>query len=325
MGARPADRSRSSRGPARTPFGGSVFGFMRHEALDATDWFAKSRNLGKSELRNQQFGGVVGGPLVRNRTFFFAAYEGLRLRLPQTGVRPVPTRAAREQAVGPVRELLEAFPEPTGAELGDGTAEFAGRYSEPSSAGVLSVRIDHRPSPDWSLFGRYAAARTDAETRGNLNQSLSSVATTNVDTNVVTLGSTGILTPRLVNDLRVNYSGVRRRHVHGAGHVRRCDATRPVSALPGVRDGRRFTVPRLLQRVLVRPVLRLDGPHHTRSDQCHRHAVVRDRRASAALRRRLALVVTARRSSVVSAGDRVRHRRRRRERRELIRLRRGPG
>ena len=187
---------------------GSVFSFMRHEALDATDWFAKSRNLGKSELRNQQFGGVVGGPLVRNRTFFFAAYEGLRLRLPQTGVRPVPTRAAREQAVGPVRELLEAFPQPTGAELGDGTAEFAGRYSEPSSADVLSVRLDHRLSPAWSLFGRYAAARTDAETRGNLNQSLSSVANTNVDTNVVTLGSTGILTPRLVNDLRVNYSGV---------------------------------------------------------------------------------------------------------------------
>ena len=134
---------------------GSVFEFFRDEALDANDWFAERDGLPKADLRNHQFGGVLGGPIRRDRTFFFASYEGLRLDLPQTSLRAVPTQASRDAAVGPAGELLRAFPLPTGQDFGDGTAEFTGIYSEPSRLDAASLRIDHRLDSRWSLFGRY--------------------------------------------------------------------------------------------------------------------------------------------------------------------------
>ncbi|HJX89632.1 MAG TPA: carboxypeptidase regulatory-like domain-containing protein, partial [Pyrinomonadaceae bacterium] len=59
-------------------FQGSLFEYFRNETLDANDWFANSRGLKKPPLRQSDFGGVVGGPILKNRTFFFFSYEGLR-------------------------------------------------------------------------------------------------------------------------------------------------------------------------------------------------------------------------------------------------------
>lgn len=187
---------------------GSVFEFFRDDALDANDWFAERDGLPKADLRNHQFGGVLGGPIRRDRTFFFASYEGLRLDLPQTSLRAVPTQAARDAAVGPAGELLRAFPLPTGQDFGDDTAEFTGIYSEPSRLDAASLRIDHRLDSRWSLFGRYNQAATSASTRGRLNASPSSVTRTEVDTRTLTLGTTGVLGGTVVNDLRVNVSHV---------------------------------------------------------------------------------------------------------------------
>src|SRR3712207_4965476 len=61
-------------------FHGSLFNYFRDDALDANDWFANSRALAQAKLRQNDFGGTLGGPLRRDRTFFFASYEGLRLR-----------------------------------------------------------------------------------------------------------------------------------------------------------------------------------------------------------------------------------------------------
>lgn len=189
-------------------FGGSTFEFFRDDALEANDWFATRDGLPKAELSNNQFGGVLGGPIRRDRTFFFGSYEGLRLDLPQTALRAVPTAAARDAASGPARDLLRAFPLPTGRDFGDGTAEFSGVYSEPSRLDAASVRVDHRLSTQWSLFGRYNQAATGASTRGRQNASLSSLTQVNVDTRTLTLGTTGVVRGTLVNDLRVNVSRV---------------------------------------------------------------------------------------------------------------------
>ncbi len=59
---------------------GSLFDFFRNSALDASDWFAKANRLPDSALRQNDFGGVLGGALRRDKTFFFFSYEGLRLR-----------------------------------------------------------------------------------------------------------------------------------------------------------------------------------------------------------------------------------------------------
>src|ERR1700752_101271 len=63
---------------------GSVSEYFRDDALDAKDWFVNLNHLPKPEQRHHDFGGGAGGPLIRNRPFFFVPYGGLRLRQPST-------------------------------------------------------------------------------------------------------------------------------------------------------------------------------------------------------------------------------------------------
>src|SRR2546421_8066372 len=64
-------------------FHGNIFGYFRNDAFDANDWFANSKGLRRAAIRQNDFGGVAGGPLIKDRAFFFLSYEGLRLRQPQ--------------------------------------------------------------------------------------------------------------------------------------------------------------------------------------------------------------------------------------------------
>src|SRR2546429_7072418 len=57
-------------------FHGTAFEFLRNDKLDANDWFADRVGAAKAEERINDFGGVFGGPLVKDRTFFFVSYEG---------------------------------------------------------------------------------------------------------------------------------------------------------------------------------------------------------------------------------------------------------
>jgi len=136
-------------------FHGALFGAFRNEALDANNWFANSLGQSRLPLRFADFGGDVGGPLRRNRMFFFASYEGLRLRQPYTLQTAVPSLAARAAAPPVVRPILNAFPQPNGPDLGGGAAEWTARGSRPSSFDGLNLRIDHALSRRVALFGRY--------------------------------------------------------------------------------------------------------------------------------------------------------------------------
>jgi hypothetical protein len=75
-------------------FNGTLYEFLRNQAVDAKNFFTPA-GLTPAYKRNQ-FGGTVGGPIKKNKTFFFFAYEGLRLRNQQTALSTVPTVA--EQA-----------------------------------------------------------------------------------------------------------------------------------------------------------------------------------------------------------------------------------
>src|SRR5687768_17169258 len=76
-------------------FHGSLFAFHRNAALDARNFFAPGGEAKPKYIRNQ-FGGALGGPIVRNRTFFFADYEGTRSREVITRITNVPTAAERQ-------------------------------------------------------------------------------------------------------------------------------------------------------------------------------------------------------------------------------------
>ena len=138
-------------------FHGTLFDYFRNDALDAKDWFSNFNHLPKPADRQNDFGGVFGGPILKDKTFFFFSYEGLRLHQPVTQTTAVPDAASRQQAPAAMQPFLNAYPiPPPGApEVGPGLAQFNASYSNPSSLDAYSIRVDHVISSKLTLFGRY--------------------------------------------------------------------------------------------------------------------------------------------------------------------------
>ena len=201
-------------------FRGTVFEYFRNDALDATDWFANQSGQPKPALRQNDFGGVLGGPLYfprfgeggpsfhngKNRAFFFFSYEGLRLRLPQTAQTVVPSLAARQAAPAAIRPFLNAFPRPNGRDLVNNFSEFTASYSDPSSLDAVSLRTDFIANSKLTFFARYNYAPSESAQRGSSGASSSTVLNTTIKTQTLTAGATMAINPTTNNDLRVNYS-----------------------------------------------------------------------------------------------------------------------
>src|SRR6202167_3355546 len=86
---------------------GAVWEFFRNDKLDAADWFEDNAGIQKGELRQNQFGAAVGGPIIKNRIFYFGDYEGLR-RVQgntQSGVA-VPTLAERNSGYTNLADII---------------------------------------------------------------------------------------------------------------------------------------------------------------------------------------------------------------------------
>src|SRR5262249_31258050 len=113
-------------------FHGSLLYFFRNELLNANDWFGNSQGDARAPVRMADFGASAGGPVRRNRRFFFVSYEGMRLRQPGYWRAPVPTLAARESLPEWVQPVLNLFPAPNGPALGAWLAEWTGRNNQPS-------------------------------------------------------------------------------------------------------------------------------------------------------------------------------------------------
>jgi hypothetical protein len=198
---------------------GTAFDYFRNDVLDANAWFNGYTNnppLPKAEERQNDFGGTLGGPILKDRTFFFFSYEGLRLRLPQTALSTVPDLDARQSpnAVPGMQPFLNAYPLPNGPEILDsngnptGTASFNKSYSNRSTLDAASLRLDHRLNDKLTLFGRYNYAPSELVTRGSGSYALSGLDTIPIRTQTATVGATWAASSVLVNDFRANYSRV---------------------------------------------------------------------------------------------------------------------
>ena len=189
-------------------FHGTAFDYLRNDVLDANDWFngyINSPPLPKAEERQNDFGGTFSGPILKDRTFFFFSYEGLRLQLPQTTLTDVPDLLARQSAAPAMQPYLNAYPLPNGQELGNGIAQFNESYSDPATLNAYSLRIDHKLNDKWSLFGRYDYSPSNAVQRGS-GFALSQVNPAQITTQTATIGATWAISPTAANDLRFNYS-----------------------------------------------------------------------------------------------------------------------
>jgi hypothetical protein len=175
-------------------FHGSLFEFFRNEALNARNLFAPetAANPNKPVFRRNQFGGVLGGPIVKDKAFFFVDYQGTRQLISRVRTSNVPTLLQRQgifteaingvvptiydpsttaaktgggytrapfannklTSMDPVAvALLNRFPLPTKS----GTANNYSRSgNEPDDLDQFDVRIDQRFSTRDHLFGRYS-------------------------------------------------------------------------------------------------------------------------------------------------------------------------
>ncbi len=196
-------------------FHGTLFEYFRNDVLDANDWFNGYTNnppLPKAEERQNDFGGVFGGPIIKDKTFFFFSYEGLRLRQPATQETAVPDNAARQEAPPSMQPFLNAYPVQNGAELGSNLAQYNASYSDPSSLNAYSIRIDQVINSKLTLFGRYNYSPSDLFQRGPYFSSepvLSMQELVSSSVHTFTLGFNQLITPRITNEVRANYSNDR--------------------------------------------------------------------------------------------------------------------
>ncbi len=190
-------------------FHGTAFDYFRNDVLDANDWFSNHDVLPKPEERQNDFGGVLGGPIVRDRTFFFFSYEGLRLRQPLTAQTLVPSLASRQAAPSAIQPFLNAFPLPSPQSpiLSGGFAQFNSSYSNPSTLDSYSIRADQSFSSKLAIFGRYSYAPSETDAR-NVSV-LSNIEYFPIGAQTLTLGLTEAITPEINNEVRANYSNIR--------------------------------------------------------------------------------------------------------------------
>ncbi len=188
---------------------GSLFYYFRNEKLEANDWFANSRSLPRGKLRQNRPGGTIGGPIIRNRTYFFASYEGLRLVTPNSIVTSVPDLDSRRGVAPSLRPFLNAFPLPNGPALDEGAAEFNAVVANPSSSDSASLRLDHAWDASNTLFARYSVTPSSVDSRGGALSAPNIRTNRNSRSQVATVGWSRSLSSTLLNDLRVNISNSR--------------------------------------------------------------------------------------------------------------------
>ena len=199
---------------------GTAFDYLRNNVFDANDWFNGYFGVPKPPLRQNDFGGTLGGPFRlpfvydgKDKTFFFLSYEGLRLLQPQAaGVSIVPTSSLRELAPSALQPVLNAFPVPNcppGSaictnDLGNGLGQFLGSWSDPSHIDSLGIRLDHAVGNALRLFFRFSSTSSSEDAQNQFMPSRRD--STALTTRTYTWGVTSSFSPGLTNEFRMNYS-----------------------------------------------------------------------------------------------------------------------
>ena len=192
---------------------GVLFEYLRNDAFDSRDYFARTNDLPKPAEKQNDFGGTFGGPLLHNKLFFFFSYEGLRLRVPFTRTELVPSTSLRASAIPAVAPLFNAYPLPNRDDVpGSPVATAISTFSDPSTLNATSLKLDYAATSKLTMFIRGDYGPSSGSQQGAFDfysRSTLSHTISNVDT--ITAGATYLVSNHVVNDLRVNLS-----HAKGA-------------------------------------------------------------------------------------------------------------
>ena len=193
---------------------GSLFEYLRNDKLDARNFFDRKT---VPPFKRNQFGGSLGGPVRRDKTFLFGAFEGFRQRLGLSYVAIVPDLNARRgllpDAQGvptPVQGLeprmlnyMILWAEPNGPELGDGTALFFHSPSQSIRNDFGNMRFDHNFSSKDFFSAVYTVDDGESLTPEIAGTYGSSLLLRN---QVFSLHETHVFSPSVLNDFTAGVS-----------------------------------------------------------------------------------------------------------------------
>jgi len=216
---------------------GAAYEFLRNKALDANNFFANFANQDKPTRQRNQFGGAIGGPIIKNKTFFFGDYEGLRdregivrfstLPLPSqkqgifssTVVDPFNNRtpfanntipSSRFDPVG--AKIVALIPDPNLPIVNNNPAnDYVNVPVTRTRSDQFDIRVDHNYNAVLNLFGRYSfvdsnlfrPAPMPGLAEGSFNDAF---GTGDSRSQGVAAGATWTISPQRAADFRFGYS-----------------------------------------------------------------------------------------------------------------------
>jgi hypothetical protein len=196
---------------------GSAFGFFRNDSLDAANYFDEKFNNPKPDFERNQYGGSIGGPIVRNKAFFFGSYEGLHEELGTTDTVTLPSMNARAGRLAngrivPVNPImlpyLALYPVPGQGnqivqDFGD-TVLVAGTRSQPTDNNFVVGKVDYQLNTENTLSGTYNWDKGERSPFGILGD-LGAVGTKSKK-HVLSTKWTSVLSSASVNEFNFGYS-----------------------------------------------------------------------------------------------------------------------
>ncbi len=188
-------------------FHGEAFEFVRNDYFDARNYFNR-KGVQQSPFKRNQFGGDVGGPIRRNKTFFFLSYEGLRQRQGLTINQTVLSDAQRAQAavIGnpTVLKLLPLIPQANSS-----GNKFVGSATAPVNIEQGTANISHEFSSSDRVNG-YFVLQHDIRQEPTLqaNNIPGFGDTRESRRQIFTLNETHVFTPTMVNEARLGYNRI---------------------------------------------------------------------------------------------------------------------
>ncbi|MBI4442064.1 MAG: TonB-dependent receptor [Acidobacteria bacterium] len=202
---------------------GSVFEFFRNDNLDAPSFFDNALKGGvKQEFKRNQYGFSAGGPVIRDKTFFFASYEGLRQSKGVVNNYNVPGIKMRTQYIAqgacaagcspdnpdPSRRVdpkilpyLNGYPLPNQPDRPEGSAQFSRGENHTVNQNYWSGRADHRFSDSDFIFGRFTYDQTV-----RLEPEFTTYLDTQTPNRYITAEETHVFSPQLLGKSHLSFS-----------------------------------------------------------------------------------------------------------------------
>ncbi len=192
-------------------FHGDAYDFLRNSAFDATDPIDSLNPNHQPSFHLSQFGGSMGGPILRDRFFFFVAYEGYRQDLGQTLIGYVPSPAFRSQVLAKSPDLapvINAYPTGQNPTSDPNVSQFIGQGNQVGQENSGMFRLDYRFSDATSLYWRANIDEADyflpySPSSGQYldeRQELTSYPVNSV------IALTHVFSPSLVNDFKFGFN-----------------------------------------------------------------------------------------------------------------------